>query len=73
MRIKITRSTVASDNLVRPGQIVDLPEPEAKMLIAIHKAQLVEDEPPAEPEPLTTETAEAVVEVETKKPRGRKK
>ncbi len=73
MRVKIIRTTVASDSFVRVGQVVDLPEAEARMLIAIHKAELVAEEAPAEPEPLSTEAAQAVIEVETKKPRGRRK
>ncbi len=69
MRVRIIRTTIAADHLVRLGQVVDLPEPEARMLIAIHKAELADDEPPA-PVPLDTEQASPVIDTEAPKRRG---
>lgn len=68
MRVRITRTTVATDGFVRVGQVVDLPEADAKMLIAIHKAELVVDEPPA-PAPLDTEQASPVIDTKRRGPR----
>jgi hypothetical protein len=71
MRVRITRTTVASDGFVRVGQVVDLPEADAKMLIAIHKAVPVDDEPEA-PTVIDTEVAEPVVETKLKRARRAK-
>ena len=45
MQVKITRITVAGDGFVKVGQVIDLPDAEAQMLIAIHKAVPVEAVP----------------------------
>ncbi len=72
MQIKITRNTVAAERFVQAGQVIDLPEAEARMLIAIRKAEAVADEPPA-PAVLDTVTAEAVVDTDAPKAkRGRR-
>jgi len=71
MRVRITRTTVASDGFVRIGQVVDLPEADAKMLIAIHKAVPVDDEPEA-PTVIDTEVAEPLIDTEAPKKRARR-
>ena len=72
MRVKITRTTVAASSFVKVGQVIDLPDAEAKMLIAIHKAVPVDDVEPA-PAVLDTEQAAAVVDTEAPKAkRGRR-
>lgn len=70
MQVKITRTTVAADSFVKVGQIIDLPEAEARMLIAIHKAEPVE-EPAAVDEPADLDTA--LIDTDTPKAkRGRR-
>lgn len=72
MQVKITRTTVAAAGFVRVGQIIDLPDAEARMLIAIHKAVRVEAAEPA-PEVLDTENAQDVIATEAPKAkRGRR-
>ena len=72
MQVKITRTTVAADGFVKVGQVIDLPEAEARMLIAIHKAVPVEAELAA-PEVLDTTEAAAVIDTEAPKAkRGRR-
>jgi len=72
MRIQITRTTVAANGFVRVGQVIDLPDAEARMLIAIHKAVLVEDVEPT-PDVLDTEQAEELISTEAPKAkRGRR-
>ncbi|MFA5941421.1 MAG: hypothetical protein WC809_18870 [Sinimarinibacterium sp.] len=39
MRIRITRQTVAQKRNVRPGDVVDVPEGEARLLIGGAKAE----------------------------------
>lgn len=74
MKIKILRTTVASGEVVRAGGVVEVSDADAKTLILLGKAVAAEGkmahiEP--EPEELTTEVAEPIVE--TKLKRGRKK
>lgn len=74
MKIKILKTTVAAKGFVRAGEIVEVSDAEAKTLILLGKAvmdagKLSHIEP--EPEELTTEVAEAIVE--TKLKRSRKK
>lgn len=72
MQVKITRTTVAAAGFVKVGQVIDLPEAEARMLIAIHKAVPVEAAEPA-PAPMDTEQAAAVIDAEAPKAkRGRR-
>lgn len=72
MLVKITRTTVAADGFVKVGQVIDLPDSEARMLIAIHKAVPVEAAEPA-PEVLDTEQAEDLIATEAPKAkRGRR-
>lgn len=72
MQVKITRTTVAAAAFVKVGQVIDLPDAEARMLIAIHKAVPVEAAEPA-PEVLDTVEAEAVIDTEAPKAkRGRR-
>ena len=56
MRIKITRQTVANKTTVRPGEIVEVPEGEARLLISGRKAEFFRDDAapssgPFEPRP----------------------
>lgn len=74
MKIKILRTTVANSKFVRAGEIVEVPDEDAKTLILLGKAVAADGimahiEP--EPEELNTDVAEAIVE--TKLKRGRKK
>jgi len=59
MRIKIVRQTVAQKRVVRVGEELDVPESEARLLIAGHKAELVEPSTPAAPEGAKASTAKA--------------
>lgn len=74
MQVKITRTTVAAASFVRVGDVIDLPEAEARMLISIHKAVAVDEvEPEAEPAELDTEEAAAVIDTGAPKAkRGRR-
>lgn len=45
MKVKITRNTVANKVAVFEGEVHDLPESEAKFLIALGKAIAIETEP----------------------------
>lgn len=69
MQVKITRTTVAADGFVKVGQVIDLPESEARMLIAIHKAVAVEA---AEPAPTVLDTAEAAPVIDTEAPKAKR-
>jgi ubiquinone/menaquinone biosynthesis C-methylase UbiE len=71
MKIKITRTTVAADGFVKPGQVLDLPEGEARLLIGINKAVPWDSNPEAEI--MTTDIATAMVGTEAKKSKGRRK
>ena len=72
MQVKITRTTVAAAAFVKVGQVIDLPDAEARMLIAIHKAVPVEAAEPA-PVVLDTVEADAVIDASAPKPkRGRR-
>lgn len=73
MQVKITRTTIADGQVVRAGQVYDLTDADARLLLQLGKAVPAEPEQDPEPEPMTTASVEAVVEVETKKPRGRRK
>lgn len=69
MQVKITRTTVAADSFVKVGQVIDLPEAEARMLIAIHKA-VPWSEP--EPAPAILDTAEAAAVIDTEAPKAKR-
>lgn len=76
MQVLITRTTVANKQFAREGSIVELDENEAKLLIAIGKAEAVTGDEPAsetavEADELTTENAEAVVA--TTAPKGKRR
>lgn len=76
MQVRITRTTVANKQFAREGSIVELDEQEAKLLIAIGKAEPVGGDEPApetavEGDELTTENAEAVVA--TAAPKGKRR
>jgi hypothetical protein len=69
MHIKITRATVATEGFVKVGQVIDLPEAEARMLIAIHKAVPVDD---VEPEPEVLDTTEAAPLIDSEAPKAKR-
>lgn len=72
MQVKITRTTVANKQFVHAGQVYDLPDHEARALLQLGKAVLVDNAAPEpQPEPLTTENTDAVVATEAPKRRGR--
>jgi hypothetical protein len=72
MQVKITRTTVANNQFVHAGQVYDLPDNDARTLLQLGKAVLVDAaEPEPQPEPLTTENTDAVVATEAPKRRGR--
>ena len=69
MQVRITRTTVANKQFRREGSIVELDDNEARLLIAIGKAEAIGgDEPESEitveaveGDELTTENTDAVV------------
>lgn len=69
MQVKITRTTVAAAAFVKVGQVIDLPDSEARMLIAIHKAVRVEA---AEPAPAVLDTVEAEAVIDTEAPKSKR-
>lgn len=69
MQVKITRTTVAASGFVKAGQVIDLPETEARMLIAIHKAVPVDD---VEPECEVLDTTEAAPLIDTDAPKAKR-
>lgn len=69
MQVKITRTTVAAAGFVKVGQVIDLPDAEARMLIAIHKAVPVEA---AEPAPAVLDTVEAEAVIDTEAPKAKR-
>ncbi len=77
MQVLITRTTVANKSFVRAGDVVNLEDNEAKLLIAIGKAEAVggdaetASETAVEPDELTTDSAEAVVEAPA--PKGKRR
>lgn len=69
MQVKITRTTIADGQVVRAGQVYDLSEKDARLLLQIGKAEPVEAvEPPAAP--LDTEQASPVIDTEAPKRKG---
>ncbi|MGH8521948.1 MAG: hypothetical protein ACREU9_11140, partial [Gammaproteobacteria bacterium] len=74
-RICVTRGCGASGVSLRPGEIAEVSDDDARILIALGKAKPAElsDEPDlAEPQGLTTETAAAIVDKPKKAARGEK-
>lgn len=80
MKIRILKTTVANKQFVKAGEIIEVSEADAKLLIGINKAEaadgdVVAVEAPAEmsiQEELTTETANAVIETKAKTKRRAK-
>lgn len=72
MKIKITRTTVAAGAFVKAGQVIDVPEAEARSLIGIAKAVAWEDEAAAEASTSVVETV-ADEPAPSQKRRGRRK
>ena len=79
MKIEITKKTVANKRFVNAGEVIEVTDAEARLLVGIGKAKYVSGNEQAveivqneKQEPLNTETAEAVVETKLKKPRKSK-
>jgi len=70
MQVKITRTTVAAKQFVQAGQVYDLPDADARLLIQIGKAVALDAEQP-QPDVLETKDAVAVVSTDTPKRKGR--
>jgi hypothetical protein len=64
MKIKILQDTVALKKVVREGEILEVPDQEAKFLIGIKKAEIAIEQP-AQPEA-------PVEEAEAPKKKGKK-
>lgn len=60
MQIKFTRNTVADGRAVEVGEVADVSDREARLLVALRKAVPVEDIPDRSG-PLTTDAAEGLV------------
>lgn len=73
MKVKILRTTVADKQFVRAGEVYDLSDSEAKLLIQLGKAEAIEagEEPAADV--LDTTEAEAVVDTGAPKRKGRRR
>ena len=77
MKVQILKTTVADSRFVKAGDILDLQEAEARMLVGIGKAKYVSDseqveEPVQIEKPLDTDSAKAVVETKLKRSRKAK-
>lgn len=70
MQVKITRTTVAAKQFVLAGEVHDLPDAEARLLIQIGKAVALDGAEP-QPDVLETKDAVAVVSTDTPKRKGR--
>lgn len=71
MKIKITRTTVANKQFVLAGQVYDLPDADARLLVQLGKAEAVDGVEQPAPVEMTTETSEAVIETGAPKRKGR--
>lgn len=69
MQVKITRTTIADGQVVRAGQVYDLSEHDARLLLQLGKAEPVAVVAPA-PAPLDTEQASPVIDTEAPKRKG---
>lgn len=69
MQVKILRTTIADGQVVRAGQVYDLSDADARALLQLGKAQAVEAQE-ADPAPLDTEQASAVIDTEAPKRKG---
>ena len=77
MKIKILKTTVADNRFVKAGEVIDVLESEARLLVGVGKAEYVSGTEQAEApvqieKPLDTEAAEAIVETKLRKPRKQK-
>lgn len=74
MHIKITRTTVAAGRFVHAGQVIDLPDADARALMQLGKAEHVKQPDPVVETPMTTESAAPIVATDVPKPtRGKRK
>lgn len=71
MKIKMLRNTVAGGKAVLVGEVIEVPEQEAKYLVAIQKAEVFVEKEPAPVEPVI-ETAELPQVENAMKPRGKR-
>ena len=72
MKIRILKSTVADDRFVKAGNVEDIAERDAMLLIRLGKAESVDELPPA-PMVMTTENFSGVVEDKPRRGRPRAK
>ena len=74
MQVLILRNTIADGRAVRAGQVIDLPDADARALLRMGRAGTVDTAPaqPAPAAPLDTEQAAAVVPEVKKKGRARR-
>jgi len=77
MKIKVLKKTVADSRFVNAGEVIDVPEADARLLVGVGKAEYVSgSEQAAAPvqieTPMNTETVEAVVETKPRRPRKQK-
>lgn len=70
MQVKITRTTVAAKQFVMAGEVYDLPDADARLLIQLGKAVAVTAAEP-QTEVLETKDAESVVSTDMPKRKGR--
>lgn len=69
MQVKILRTTIADGQVVRAGQVYDLSDADARLLVQLGKAQPADaQEQPAGP--LDTEKASPVIDTEAPKRKG---
>lgn len=71
MRVQITRNTVADKRQVRAGEVCDLSDADARILLQLGKAERVTDEAPPVVAPMDTEQASPVIDTEAPKRKGR--
>lgn len=69
MQVKILRTTIADGQVVRAGQVYDLSEADARLLLQLGKAEPMVAEAPT-PAPLDTEQASPVIDTEAPKRKG---
>ena len=72
MKIRILKSTVADTRFVKAGNVEDITERDAMLLIRLGKAEAVDELPPA-PTIMTTENFTGVVEDKPRRGRPRAK
>jgi hypothetical protein len=72
MQVKITRTTVANKQFVLAGQVYDLPDADARMLLQLGKAVTIEAVEAVEAPPAILDTVAADALVETDAPKAKR-